>query len=421
MTATLDWVKRIEEAVYRLQEKPQFGVLPPFPWEALGQALAKTFSRPSLTLQSIGQGWMENEKAMGGIATNHLAIKFYLSPISVPLYFSINERDLKWLFANLSGGNEEEAFAIEKDDGQGFFTFLAISLFSHIEKLKWLPNLSFQIDTTPFSIEKELEGVNSFVFDLNAVVEEKSLWGRLFITSEFRAAFKRHFALFEAQELPLENQQFPVDLSVEIGSSSMSFEEFKKAKVGDFILLDRALFDMETKKGRVKLSLGRYPLFRWKIEEGGIRLLKFPQYEEVMGMEENEEEGGEDTFFEEFEEDEEKNEEELSEEKEEGKKEGIAKEEEFGKEASEIEEEKEDFGEEKKIHISPEEIPVELTVELARIQMKASDLMHLVPGDLLELNVYPEAGVNLMIHGKKVGKGELVKMEDMLFVRVLEL
>jgi flagellar motor switch protein FliN/FliY len=47
-------------------------------------------------------------------------------------------------------------------------------------------------------------------------------------------------------------------------------------------------------------------------------------------------------------------------------------------------------------------------------------LLHLKPGNVLELSVRPEQGVDLSIGGKKVAKAELVKLGDVLGVKILE-
>ena len=60
-----------------------------------------------------------------------------------------------------------------------------------------------------------------------------------------------------------------------------------------------------------------------------------------------------------------------------------------------------------------------VTVELAKIRMTLNELMHLSPGNMLELPIHPDQGVSLTINGKKVASGELVHLGEMLGVRVL--
>ncbi|MDP1880227.1 MAG: FliM/FliN family flagellar motor switch protein [Parachlamydiaceae bacterium] len=71
--------------------------------------------------------------------------------------------------------------------------------------------------------------------------------------------------------------------------------------------------------------------------------------------------------------------------------------------------------------ISPEELPIILTMEIGRIELPVSQLLQLEPGNLLELNPLPSNGVDLTINGKIVGKGELIRIGDILGIRVVQL
>lgn len=70
---------------------------------------------------------------------------------------------------------------------------------------------------------------------------------------------------------------------------------------------------------------------------------------------------------------------------------------------------------------SPQDIPLNIVVEVGRLQMSVKTLMELKPGNLLDLNIHPEAGVELVVNGSRVGKGELLQVGDTIGVRILEL
>lgn len=77
--------------------------------------------------------------------------------------------------------------------------------------------------------------------------------------------------------------------------------------------------------------------------------------------------------------------------------------------------------EEPKQLLAPREVPLNVVVEVGRVQMNVEKLLALEPGNLLELNIHPEQGVDLVINSKKVGKGELIRIGDNLGVRILEI
>lgn len=92
--------------------------------------------------------------------------------------------------------------------------------------------------------------------------------------------------------------------------------------------------------------------------------------------------------------------------------------------AAEAEEEEEEEAEpesEEKQPVSLGEIPLTITVEVARIQMPLLKLMELQPGNLLDLNVHPENGVDLIVNGKRFAKAELLLIGEVLGVRILDI
>jgi flagellar motor switch protein FliN len=64
-------------------------------------------------------------------------------------------------------------------------------------------------------------------------------------------------------------------------------------------------------------------------------------------------------------------------------------------------------------------VPLTLVVEIGRLQMPLDKLLQLQPGNVLELPIHPEEGVYLVLNGKKVAKGELIKLGELLGVKIL--
>jgi flagellar motor switch protein FliM len=68
-----------------------------------------------------------------------------------------------------------------------------------------------------------------------------------------------------------------------------------------------------------------------------------------------------------------------------------------------------------------DDVAVAMVVELGRVSVSAADIMHLRPGQVIELSRGPGDPVDLVVDGKRLGKGELVEIEGELGVRILEL
>lgn len=71
--------------------------------------------------------------------------------------------------------------------------------------------------------------------------------------------------------------------------------------------------------------------------------------------------------------------------------------------------------------LSVEEIPLNVVIEVGRIQLSVKKLLELQPGNMLDINIHPESGVDLVVNGKRIAHGELLKIGDSLGIRILEL
>ena len=71
--------------------------------------------------------------------------------------------------------------------------------------------------------------------------------------------------------------------------------------------------------------------------------------------------------------------------------------------------------------VAIKELPLYVTVEIARMKMSLGSLMSLAPGNTLELPVHPDNAVSLTVNGKTVGRAELVHLGERLGVRILEI
>jgi flagellar motor switch protein FliN len=70
---------------------------------------------------------------------------------------------------------------------------------------------------------------------------------------------------------------------------------------------------------------------------------------------------------------------------------------------------------------SIKDLPVRLDVEVARLVMTMDKLMNIQSGNIIDLQISPNNAVDLVANGKLIGKGELIKLEDTIGVRILEI
>lgn len=70
---------------------------------------------------------------------------------------------------------------------------------------------------------------------------------------------------------------------------------------------------------------------------------------------------------------------------------------------------------------SRNELDFSLTVELGRVSIPMNKLLDLEQGHVLELGVSADQGVDLVIGGRCIGRGELVKIGPKIAVRILSI
>jgi len=66
------------------------------------------------------------------------------------------------------------------------------------------------------------------------------------------------------------------------------------------------------------------------------------------------------------------------------------------------------------------DIPVGLSVELGRTQMKVRDVMSLASGTIIQLDKQINDAVDLYVNGKLVARGDVVVVDDALGIKITE-
>jgi len=65
-----------------------------------------------------------------------------------------------------------------------------------------------------------------------------------------------------------------------------------------------------------------------------------------------------------------------------------------------------------------EDVPMEVTVELGRTEMKISDILALGKGSVIELGREQSEALDIFVNGKLIGKGEVVIIDDKFGIRL---
>jgi flagellar motor switch protein FliN len=438
MTSGYDWIKQIPHSVLELDSVPLLGTPPSFPWAEFTEELRKLLQLEDLQIQFSPMQWRDSDKHFEGIEDTS-PLFFTIPSLEGTFCWAMSKSDISTLMSIVVLKQASSFPEIDADFQEGFYHFLAIEVLNTLTKVDFDKNLK-----PALSSSIELPTKPSLCADISISIKQSPLFGRLILSPEFHTSWKERYAhrtLGSPYRSPLA-QKLSVTMHLEAGKVNLNLSEWSKVIPGDFLLLDSCSLEQPGfDKGRIMLTINGIPFFRGKIKEGNIKILEYPLHHEVEMAPKNPQDDDE---IEEFEDSDFEDDSEMEDDTED--------EEEYGEFAEENEETLSDEPtqenpkppknalDSKKLSESPaiskppisletneqkpittEDIPLTVIVEVGRLQITVQKLMELQPGNLLELNVHPENGIDLVVNGKCIGKGELLRIGESLGVRILDI
>jgi flagellar motor switch protein FliN/FliY len=372
------WLKKISPELLELDSTPLFGKAPPFDWEKFSSLISSRFGVQPLTFRSLEQSWLESDALKQGLGPNLLVIPLIISPLQGEVFWIMSRKDVSkltsWL---LNGKTKGKAFSSELLQ-EGFYRYLLLEALDTLQEIE--PMNAF---TLHLNEEGEMPETRAFCIDIEINFDSSACWGRLAIPPEFRKSWIRHFEAAPHEFVPAElAQQTSLNLGIRTGSVRISQSEWEEIEEGDFLLLDKESYDPRKETGSATLTLGQTPLFTVRIKKNKIEVLDYAFTQE-----------------------------ETMEQKAPGNP----------PKHSHREKPAESFSADESEVVSIKETPLLVCVELARLRMSLEKLMHLSPGNFLELPIQPDQSVSLTVNGQVVGRAELVHLGEALGLRILEI
>ncbi|WP_068467271.1 type III secretion system cytoplasmic ring protein SctQ [Candidatus Protochlamydia phocaeensis] len=419
-----DWLREIKPELKALDDIPLTGAAPPFPWEDLSARIGQAFEREGFSIQPKELMWRSKEQLYEGLGDAPFPLTFAIPSLRGTVCWVMPEQEMAVLETWLLTKESHPISFQDRALSESFYRFLALETLYHMSQL------AFDKTIAPVLMkESTLPAEDSLCLDISLSFQEQTIWGRLIISPDLRRSWVEYYAQKGTSELSQKMaQSIEVILHIEAGKTSFSLQDWKAVSLGDFVLLDHcSLNPQDFFTGRVMLTINGRLAFRGKLKDGNIKILELPLYHEVntpMAKNPDEDEDEDDLSDLDLTEDEEDLD--LEEEDEsfaEGEEEELLDEEERASEPAPTKDQEHPAPSKSKSEgpLTPGQIPVSLTVEVGRIQMTMEKLLQLEPGNLLELDIHPEDGVDLTINGKVVGKGELIRVGESLGVRILEI
>lgn len=367
--APLAWVRRIASELPELNTIPLFGNSPPFNWHHFSSVLSSRFGLPKVSIQPRDQEWREGSELKKGLGSHIHILPISIAPIGT-VFWIMSQEDVVKLVTWMMKPTAKSRSSLSEILQEGFYRFLALEALDAAQGMEPLRELTLQLSEEEHSLEK------AFCIDVEIDLDQKSCWGRLAIPPEFRSAWVQHFSQLQSDYFPAEiARQTELSVSVKTGSVILHQDEWKKIRAGDFVLLDQGSYDARKGTGVCLLMIQTTPVFNAKIKQNRIELSDYAFY-----YEDNMEQKGD-----------------------------------------RPPEHPQKFPAQEGEVVALKELPLYVTVEIARLKITLDQLMNLTPGNTLELPIHPDQGVSLTINGQKVGRAELVYLGEQLGVRILEI
>jgi flagellar motor switch protein FliN/FliY len=390
----LHWVKTIEQTLIDTGAIPLWGAPPPPPWDELARSLAALLQSDALSLSAKATRVLSREERASLFEMSPVPLTLYLSPIKSPLFFLVGKEELASItsWGLVASGKGFLSSSLQ----EGFYYYLCTHLVSLLNEAHAWQDLTLQLAKSEPLPDEECACI-----DIEIRHPKQLIVAKLLCPISFHSAFKAHFST--PQTLPQKNRSIEVPLRLTLGTVNLQSKEWKGVRPGDFILLDRCSFDPETKKGTLTLSLGEKPLFYTRLKEGYLKIVDYATYyEETEPMDDSLPPS-----------DEEFHEDESTFAAETGEDSAHL----WSSDTDELVEPKN-----ASTHSIPaQNVPLTLTIELARLRMNLDKVLELSPGNTLELPLSAQGNVHVVIGGKKVAEAELIKLGERLGVRILTL
>lgn len=404
-----DWLRHIEKALVDLDEIPLFGYTPSFEIDKFCTQLSQLLQIPDLKIELGNWSWHTPDSLQESLGRETSCVNMSVLPFLGHVSLFITSSDLNsfvsWIVEHKSGSNN----LISPYFSEGLLNFVIMESMHIAQNFPLFKNFLLRIIG-----EVERSSLRSLVLDIKLKAYDEEIICKLSVLESFRKQWLNHFAK-KPKNIPTHLMQgLDVVCSLEAARVVFTHHEWKKIRIGDFIPLRSCNLDLENGSGSLYLSVGQKPLLRVRIKEKGLKILEQPIYQEdIQSMDDDHE----DLFSEisDLEKEKKQTLDPIPEDSDEEKNEELelSLEEEEGQEESKIHKEKSPL---QKIEM----VPLNVVVEVARFKMTCEKLIQLKPGNLLELNVALEKPVDLVVNGKKIATGELVRIGDSLGVQVTE-
>lgn len=367
-----DWLKAVQTELVQKKELTYSGAPKGFAWETLSQKLGARFQLPDLVIQGSDPEWGSQEDLQKKAGKSPWPLSFALGNLPGLVTFYLPKDDVGLLLTIALSHQQKGTLYPDEEFLEAFYQFLAVEVLAAMAATGFDPSVAPRLvsEAAPIPNGKMLR------MEISISTIGRVLQGQIIAPEEFVIPWNEQFKAAKPQKEVSPEMAAAVELNVhlEAGEAQMTKQELGQIQPGDFLLLNTCTINPEKEGGQVTLTTNGIPLFRGMLQRDSIKIVEYPLFQKVeptMDVDENNAEA--------------------------------------------------DSGEQQPPGTKIGSIPISLKIEVGQIRMSLEKLMELQPGATLPLNIDPEEGVDLVINGKCIGKGELLRLGETLGVRILEI
>ncbi|WP_348663544.1 type III secretion system cytoplasmic ring protein SctQ [Chlamydia vaughanii] len=360
------WLKSRNDFLNSLVKTEESVSLPQFPKEVCERRLKEKFRLEDTSLTIQARGSLSATQAIKDFGTHILVQPFLAQPLEPGNFFFVtSEEDLQSFMVAVFNDSSLASYFYEKDKLLGFHYYCCAEFCKLLQELAWIPSLSAKVAGEVQVSGKDLQGSYQ-VIDVTCGLDGKTMRFRLLFSDAVCNSCKKFLSTSDQNFDVLQLGTTPLTMSVEVGYCQLTQEEWQQVVPGSFILLDSCLYDPDTEDSGGLLTVQGHQFFGGRFldtKSGEFKITSYPSLQQEEPAEE-----------------------------------------------------------------TPEALPAaplpghcKLVAEAARYSLTVEEFLKLAPGSVLNFDgIHPSRGVDMILNGAKVGRGEIVSLGDVLGIRVLE-
>lgn len=256
----MEFAGKIETALLDLDAVPLLGSAPPFPFQALEQALAKFFQIKKVNINSEPPRWT-NEKPQGSLASFFTLIA---TPLDVPFYLSFDPAEISLILKYLLHHDETALGLHDSTLRSSLIHFILASTLALLGEAHYPSNLKIRL-----AAHESLPPNEVLRIDFSLLFDTEVVRGQLLLPPPFLTKWRQHyFSVIPSKTSKL----IEVEIGLEGGQAEVSSEQWKSLKLGDILLLDSCTVSPNTGQGLVALHLEGQTLMKGELTDSGLQL-----------------------------------------------------------------------------------------------------------------------------------------------------